>query len=124
MSKLRVFYIVSLVILGVLLVFTVFKPMATGGEYSEVQRAQLLEKENGWIIEFDIINHEGKDTNYLIEVLVDGKSYTEKVLIPEDRMFTYIHHIYRARLSEGKVCFVIYKEAEDTPFEEVTYHLK
>ncbi len=36
MSKLRIFFVVSLVILGVLLASTVFRPMATGEEYSQV----------------------------------------------------------------------------------------
>ncbi|UCD54421.1 MAG: hypothetical protein JSU76_01705 [Dehalococcoidia bacterium] len=43
--KLRPIYIASLVVLGVLIAVTFFRPMASGGEsYSEVQRAQLLER--------------------------------------------------------------------------------
>ncbi len=124
MPKLRIIYIISLVILGVLIAFTVFRPMATGEEYSEVQRAQLLERGDQWIIEFNIINREGKDTSYTIIVLADGKQYTESVLIRDGGMFTYIHHFYPERLTKKEVSFAVYKEGESTPIEQVTYSLK
>ena len=124
MPKLRIIYIVSLVILGVLVAFTVFRPMATGEEYSEVQRAQLLQREDQWIIEFDILNREGKDTSYTIRVLADGKQYTESVLVRDGGAFTYIHHFYPERLTKREVSFAVYKEGESTPIEQATYFLK
>jgi len=124
MSKLRAFYIISLMILGILLVLTVFRPMASGSEYSVVQRAQLLEREDQWIIEFDIINREGEDMSYTIEVLADGKVYTEGVLIREGGIFTYIHHFYPDRLTNNEVSFAVYKEGESTPVEQATYFLR
>ena len=124
MPKLRIIYIASLVILGVLVVFTVFRPMATGEEYSEVQGTQLLEREDQWIIEFDIINREGKDTSYTIKVVSDGKSYAESVLIRDGGIFTYIHHFYPDRLTRKEVSFAVYKEGESTPIEQATYFLK
>jgi len=98
--------------------------MVTGSEYSTVQRVQLLEAENKWIIQFDLINHEGRDQNYTITVVVDGKQYNESVLIQDRRMFTYIHHFYRDRLTNNEVKFAVYKEGEATPLEEVTYYLQ
>jgi len=123
-SGLKIAYVVGLVILGVLVVFTVFRPMMTGGEYSEVQQEQLLQTENEWIIQFDIINHEGRDRNYGIDVLVDGRPSTLTVAIPDGGLFTYIKHIRKDTVTDGEVTFTIYKEDEDTPFEEVTYYLK
>lgn len=124
MPKLRTIYIVSLVILGVLVAFTVFRPMATGEEYSEVQRAQLLEREDQRIIEFDIINREGKDMSYTIKVVSDGKQYTESVLVRDGGMFTYIHHFYPERLTKKEVSFAVYREGESPPIEQATYYLK
>jgi len=124
MPRLRIVYILSLVILGVLIAFTVFRPMIGGGEYSEVQKEQLLKTESEWIIQLNIINHEGRDQNYTITVVVDGKQYSEKVLIHDGRIFAYIHHIYPDRVSDGDVSFAIYKEGEATPFDEATYYLK
>ena len=124
MLKLRIIYIVSLIILGVLIAFTVLRPMSTGEEYSAVQQAQLLEREDQWIIEFNIINREGKDTSYTIKVLTDGQQYTESVLIRNGRMFTYIHHFYPERLTNNEVSFAVYKEGESTPIEQATYFLR
>ena len=124
MSKLKIIYIVSLVILAVLIVFTVFQPMATGSEYSEVQKEQLLETKSEWIIQFDIINCEGRDTRYTINVTVGDKLYTDSILLRDGAKFSYIQHIRRDIIIDGDVSFTIYKEGEATPFEQATYHLK
>ncbi len=124
MSKLRIFYIVSLVILALLIVFTVFRPMATGDQYSEVQRESLLQTEDEWIIQFDISNREGRDTQYTINVSLTDKQYNEQFLIKDGGLFTYIHHIRRNMVGTGEATFTIYKEGSDTPFEQATYHLK
>ena len=126
-SKLRIFYIVSLVILGALLVFTVFKPMATGEEYSEVQRAGLLKGEDQWILQFDILNREGRDTTYDITVYLEGTlADSQRVLIWDGGMFRYNYGIDFdwIKREEGEVTFTIYKEGEATPFEQATYYLE
>lgn len=123
-SKLRIIYIVALVILAVLIGFAVLRPLATGGKYSEVQKEQLLRTEDEWIIQFDIINRDGRDQNYTINVQIDGELSGGDVLIRDGSKFSYIHHIRRDMLTNGEVSFTIYKEGEAVPFEEVTYQLK
>ena len=124
MPKLRIIYILSLVMLAVLTIFTIFQPMATAGKYSEMQRERLLETESEWIVQFAIINYEGKDQNYTINALVGEKSYTDTVLIQDGGRYSYIHHIRRDMLTDGEVSFAIHKEGEADPFEQATYHLK
>ena len=124
MPKSRIFYIVSLVILGVLIGFTIVRPPINGREYSEVQREHVIQTEDEWIIQYDIINNEGKDTNYTITVTFDEKSYKQDVRIRDGKIFTYIHHLYPDRITEGCATFTICKESEDTPLEECTYYLK
>ncbi len=124
MSKLRIVFIISLMILGVLVVFTIFRPMATSQKYSEVQRAQLLQAEDEWIIQFDIINNEGKDTSYDIEVSLDNGLYREHILIPDDGMFTYIHRIPYNTTGNSDITFAIYKDGEVEPLKQATYYLK
>ena len=120
----KAIYITSLLVLGVFLVLAFYHPITTESKYSEVQWVQMLETNGERIAEFNIINHELKDMNYTILVTVDGKKYTEDVLIRKGGRFTYIHHIYPERISKGEVSFVIYKEGESAPIEEVTYYLK
>ena len=124
MEKRKLVYILSLLILAVLIVLAFYHPIATDLEYRSVQRAQLLEKENERIIQFDIINHEQKDMNYTIVVTEDEQRYTDDVLIRKGGMLTYIYLSYPERISKGEVSFVVYKEGESAPIEEVTYYLK
>lgn len=121
---LRIVYILSLVILGVLLAVTVFSPVVTRSKYSEVQREQLLQTKDEHIIQFSIINHEGCDQSYTITVVVDGKRYSEDVLIGNGKKFAYIHHIRRHLMTEGKVSFTICKKGEGTPIEQIIYYLR
>lgn len=122
--RLKAVYIASLAALAVLVVFGVFRPMATTGQYSEVQRAHLLEGDDRWIIEFDIINHEEKDAGYSIEVVIGDEVYTEAVSIGAGRMFTYTHHIYRSQTSPGQVSFAVYRDGEPAPIERAIYFLR
>ena len=99
--------------------------MVTGEEYSEVLRAQLLEREDRWIIELHIFNHEAQDTNYTINVLFDEELCTESIGIRPGGLFKYSHHISRDRINQGKeVSVAVYKEDEATPFEQATYYLE
>ncbi len=124
MSKLRIIHIASLVILGVLLVFTVFRPMATGEKYSEVSRGQLLQTEEEYIIQFDIMNHEDQDKNYTVNLTVDGLPSTITVSVRARGVFTYIKHIYKDQVTKGEVSFAIYKGDEVSCVKEATYHLQ
>jgi len=98
--------------------------MTVAEESSVVQRAQLLEAENQWIIEFDLLNKEGRDQNYLITFVAGSKQHTQSVLIRDGRMFTYIHHVYHKEVTDGRASVEIYKQGEETPFEQITYYLR
>ena len=123
--KPRVVYLASLVILGVLITFTVFRPMATGGEYSMVQRAHFLEREDRWVIELHIFNHEAEDTNYTITVLVDEELSTESFRLRQGGLGKCSYHISRDKINQGKeVSVTVYREGEDIPIDESTYYLE
>ncbi len=124
MGKLRIFYIVSLAILGVLIIFAVLRPMTAGKKYSEVQQEQLLQTENGCAIRFVITNHEGEDKAYTVKVSFGSYQFSQDVLIPDGNTFTYVHNLNPEQVTVGDIHFVIYKEGETAPFEQLTYHLK
>jgi hypothetical protein len=124
MSKIRILYLVSLLILGVLLVrgflwYTVSEQQ----KYSEVQGESIIQTEHDWILQFDIINREGKETRYSITISVAGEQYNEQFMINNGGIYTYIHHIPRDVIGADKVSLTIYREAEDTPFEQAVYYL-
>jgi len=124
MSKLRIVFIASLLILAVLLVFTIFRPLTFGQEFETLTRESIIEKEDEWIIQVDIINREGEDTNYIIEWSTGGEIYNSKKMpIKNGRGFTNIHHVYPKTVKDGEIHLTIYKEGEPTPFEQSTYHI-
>ncbi|MEE9202721.1 MAG: hypothetical protein V3U31_05980 [Dehalococcoidia bacterium] len=122
MSPIRLLYAASLVLLGVLLALAVLRP-TVAPSYSEVQRVQLLERPDQWVVEFSII-HRGKgDMGYTIEVLEEGRRSTQNIVLQEGRTFTYIYHIYRDDLESGRANFTLYREGEERPIEQLTYYL-
>ena len=124
MSRIRILYVISLVILGVLAGLAVFRPLVTGRAYSTVGRESVVQEADQWIIQFDIINMEDKDMNYKLVWSSSGETYTESVLVEKGRVYSHIRHIYLDTLKDGKVNLTIHKEGETTPFEQLTYYLK
>ena len=49
MSKLSIFYVISLLILGLFVIFAIFNQMMSGEKYTEIQRESLLKTDDGWI---------------------------------------------------------------------------
>ena len=123
MAKLRIIFIASLVIMGVLVALTVFRPMVLGEKLSVVSHESIIETEDEWIIEVAIINREGEDTRYIFNWSTGGKTYSEGVWIKDGHKFKFIYHAYPETVKEGKVHLAIYKKGEATPFEECTYYI-
>ena len=119
-------YLASLLVVGVLFVLIFYHPITTESEYSEVQWVQFMKTSGEWIAEFDIINHESRDMTYSINVVVDGKSYTDSILIGQGKKSIWIEHITPDELTgtEGAVTFKVYKEGWSAPIENVTWSLR
>lgn len=124
MLMLRVIYVILLAVLLVLTALTVFHPVTVDAEYSEVQREQLLKAEDEWIIQFDIINHEGREANYTLTAVVGDDRYTEGFAISDGGKYSYIRHIPCGMTYERSINFSLYKDGEPNPIKQVTYHLE
>ncbi|MBI2831431.1 MAG: hypothetical protein HYX79_04150 [Chloroflexi bacterium] len=124
MNKLKIFYVITIILLGLLLVSTMSRPINSDVKYSEVQRRQLVQAEGEWILKFDILNREGKDTNYTINSTVGNRPYVEYVTIQDAGMYTYVQHVRPGNPEEKGLSFAVYKEGEGSPFEEATYSLR
>jgi len=125
MSKLRIIFVASLLILGVLLAFTLFRPITVGQKFETLIRESVIQEEDEWIIQINIINKEDKITDYTIEWSTGEETYySERVSIKNGRTFTNIHHVYPETVREGEINLTIYKEGESTPFERSTYYVR
>ena len=126
MFRLRLVFAFSLVILvGVFIAIVYFMP--SGQSYTESKRAQIIQGENEWILQYDIINNEERDIKYTIQVTVEGVVYSDTTLVKQGGAYTYIYHIYPSQLkegTEGKVTFAVHKESEAKPIEQATYYIK
>jgi hypothetical protein len=123
-TKLQIFYVVSLLILATLFVLAIFKPFASGSNYTQVSRQSLLQTQDEWIFQFDVLNHEGLDVRYTIHFLFGGQDYQENFMVRDGGKFTYIHHIRKENAGSGNVDYKLYKENSSEPIEQGTYYLK
>lgn len=125
LAPVKKIYILSLVALGALLGLTFFQPLATGREYSAVQKEQMINTGDGWLIQFNLVNREGSDCSFTICEAVDTEdSCQESVLIPPGGIYVYTHHLLSEDVSQATVCYTIYREQEEEPVEKLTYYLK
>ena len=93
MSKLRLIFILSLVILAGVFIATVFF-IPSGRDYPTSKKVQIIEGENEWILQCDIISNKDRDIKYTIHFTVDGVPYEDSTVVKQGKTYTYIHHIY------------------------------
>ena len=122
MSRLRLIFVLSLIILAGVFISTIyFIPL--GQSDTESKRVQIIEGENEWILQCDIINDEERDIKYTIVVTVDDAVYRDSTVVQPGKTYTYIRHIYPQHLEEGEVTFALYEEGKAKPIEQVTYYI-
>jgi len=107
------------------MVLTFFQPLATGKEYSTVQKEQVIKMKDGWVVEFEMVNVQEENNTYEIhEMLGNGESYQGSVTIPGGGTYVFTHHIYTEDVVGGKVNYTIFKNNEPEPVEKLTYYLR
>jgi hypothetical protein len=124
MKNLKIIFIVLLVILGALVVITFIPRASTGKTYTEVARDHVIQQDSGYLVQFDIINHEGLDVTYTVKITLDNNGYGEEVNVPDGYTHTYGHYIYPDKLTSGIVNLVVTKAGELSPVANINYHLK
>lgn len=125
LSPVKKVYILSLAVLGVLLAVTFFRPIATGKEYSTVQKEYIVKTDQGWLIQYNLVNTGETDRSFTVLEAVDSVDIcSETVQIPAGGTYVYNHHLFSEHVSQGKVSFTIYRDQEKDPVETLTYHLK
>lgn len=122
MSRLRLIFVLSLIVLAGVFIATIYF-IPVGQSYPESREAQIIQGENEWILQYDIINNEERDIKYTIYITVDDVVYSDSTVVKPGKKYTYIHHIYPQQLEEGKLTFALYEEGKATPLEQVTYYI-
>ena len=114
--------IFSLVILAGIFISVVYL-IPSGNSYTESKRVQIIEGENEWILQCNIINDEERDIKYTIFVSVDAAVRQDSTVVQPGKTYTYMYHIYPQQLDEGKVTFSLYEGDKAEPIEQVTYYI-
>jgi len=122
LSRLRLVFVLSLIILAGVFISIIYL-IPSGQDDTESNKAQIIEEEERWILQYDIVNNEDKDINYTIHVTVDGTVYKDSTVVKRGKKYTYTRHIYPEHLEEGRVTFTLYEEGKTEPVEEVTYYI-
>jgi len=122
LSKLRLIFVLSLIILAGVFIATVYFIPSSRSD-TESKRVQIIQGENEWILQYDIINNEERDTKYTIYVTVDDAVYKDSTMVKPGKRYTYIHHIYPQQLVKGMVTFALYEEGKAKPVEQATYYI-
>jgi hypothetical protein len=122
LSKLRLLFILSLVILaGVFLAILYFIPSIRS--YPEPYTIQVIDGDEEWILQCDIVNNEARDIEYGIIVTVDDRTYQDSTVVKPGKTYTYIHHVYPQQIVEGKVTFELYQDDQKEPIKQATFHI-
>lgn len=123
MTKLRLIFVISLIILAGVSTSTIYF-LPASQRYTESKSVQIIAGENEWILQCDITNNEDADIEYIIHVTVDNAVYKDSIVVKPGKAYTYIHHIYPEQLEEGKATFTLYERDKAEPVEQATYYLE
>jgi len=122
LSRPRLVFIFSIIVLVAVSVATFFFIPPSQG-LTESKRVHIIEGEEEWILQCDLINHQEKALNYDIHVTVDDTIYRDSTIVLPGKTYTYIHHIYPQQLDKGEVTLALYQDNSTRPIEQATYYL-
>lgn len=124
MSRLKIIYIASLILLGLMVSLTVFKPLAKGAHYNDVQRESLIKSDQEWVLQFSLINNDTNAETYRINVDKDGQLYQDEVSVEGQSEYTYIQHFQRQKGKDHTLDAAIYPKGSNQPIERLHYNLQ
>ncbi len=124
MSRLKIIYIASLIVLGLMVSLTVFKPLEKGAHYNDVQRESLIESDQEWVLQFSLFNNDTGVETYRINVDKDGQFYQDEVAVAGQGEYTYIQHFQRQKGKDRTLDAAIYSKGSSQPIERLHYNLQ
>jgi len=121
-SKLRLIFILSLVALAGVFIATI-SFISPGQDFDNSSKVQIIDGEDEWILQYDVLNSGQRDTTYSIQVTIDSEIYKISTVVEQGKSYSYIRHVYPEQLLSDEINFVVYKEGINEPIENVTYHI-
>jgi hypothetical protein len=122
--KLKIIYIASLILLGLMVLSTVFKPLAKGAHYNDVQRESLIKNEQELVLQFSLINSDAGAVTYQIDVDKDGQLYRDEEAVAGQGEYTYIQHFQRQKGKDRNLDVAVYSKGNIQPDERLHCNLQ
>ena len=128
MNRVTGLFGVSLLMLGVLVAATLFRPTALPAQELTVAKIvediSMMRGNDESILSVVLANHLPDDSYYRVEVTVDGRLSQDGAIVRPGSKYSYTLHIYDRDLSEGLVRVQVFKMRSLEPLDEAVYHLK
>ncbi len=121
LSGLRLIFLLSIVILAAVFIAIIYL-IPSELNYAESKNIQIIDGQEQWILQYDIVNDQQNDISYTIEVTIDGIVFTDSAVVEPGKTYTYIRHIDPGQVSTGEVSLTLYQGEMATPVEQVTYY--
>ena len=122
LSRLKLIFISSLVILAAVFIATIYL-IPSVLDLAESKNIQIIDGQQQWILQYDIVNDQQNETSYTIEIIIDGVVFTDSTVVEPGRTYTYIRRIDPGQVSMGEVSLTLYQGDMATPVEQVTYYI-
>jgi hypothetical protein len=104
-------------------VVSTFYLLPSGESYIESKRLRVIDGDDEWILQYDILNQNEIEKQYTIDVTVDSAVYHDRTVVGRGKTYTYIFHILPEQLTEGNVGFTVYEQGKAEPVDQVTYYI-
>ena len=125
MSRLRLAYYASLVLLVALLALVLRGALLPAtSPASEAQRAQLVELPDHWVLRHDITNQTPETVHYIIEIAINKETpQRSEAIVKSGGRFNYLCHVYPEQLGSGQVTLSVYEKGREDPVDTTNYFL-
>jgi hypothetical protein len=117
-------YIASLVLLAAAVALSIFRPLARGAHYNDVQRESLIRNEREWVLQLDLVNNGDAAETYQIRADKDGQIYDDQVSLNAQQEYSYIQHFPRQAGQDHNLDVTVYSPGLDRPVERLHYNLE
>jgi hypothetical protein len=127
MNRLRLIYVALVITVLILIAFAgfsgIYQAITRPNESATITTQAMVDAENFSVFHYDIINKEGRDTNYKICTDFEDAVTCFWQPIEDGKAFTYKRYFQEEENRKRKLTITVYKEDDPEPIENATYYI-
>jgi hypothetical protein len=90
----------------------------------ETARAQLLERPDEWVLQYNLLNDGPHAAVFSHEVTFDGQVQRATPFIEPGQAYQFVSHVPKNLLTTGEVRFTVTRAGDAEPLEDLVFHLE